>query len=62
MAKTDGERYHMLPADREREYRKDAWRQRHHIAVLRVGAFRFEHDRPGVLDDLLGLLGLDRGV
>jgi hypothetical protein len=59
VAETDGERYHMLPADRERDYRKDAWLQRHHIAVLRVGEFRFEHDRPGVLDDLLGLLGLD---
>jgi hypothetical protein len=60
VAETDGERYHMLPADRERDYRKDAWLQRHHIAVLRVGEFRFEHDRPGVLEDLLGLLGLDR--
>jgi hypothetical protein len=59
VAETDGERYHMLPADRERDYRKDAWLQRRHIAVLRVGEFRFEHDRPGVLEDLLGLLGLD---
>jgi hypothetical protein len=59
VAETDGERYHMLPADRERDYRKDAWLQRRRIAVLRVGEFRFEHDRPGVLDDLLGLLGLD---
>jgi hypothetical protein len=58
VAETDGERYHMLPADRERDYRKDAWLQRRHIAVLRVGEFRFEHDREGVLDDLLGLLGL----
>jgi hypothetical protein len=62
VAETDGERYHMLPADRERDYRKDAWLQRHHIAVLRVGEFRFEHDRPGVLEDLLGLLGLDRSA
>ncbi len=60
VAETDGERYHMLPADRERDYRKDAWLQLHRIAVLRVGEFRFEHDRDGVLDDLLGLLGLDR--
>ena len=45
VAETDGERYHMLPADRERDYRKDAWLQRHRIAVLRVGEFRFEHDR-----------------
>ena len=59
VAETDGERFHMLPADRERDYRKDAWLQRHRIAVLRVGEFRFEHDRPGILDDLLGLLGLD---
>ena len=58
VAETDGQRYHMLPADRERDYRKDAWLQRRHIAVLRVGEFRFEHDREGVLDDLLGLLGL----
>jgi Protein of unknown function (DUF559) len=58
VAETDGERYHMLPADRERDYRKDAWLQRHQIAVLRVGEVRFEHDRQGVLDDLLGLLGL----
>jgi hypothetical protein len=58
VAETDGERYHMLPADRERDYRKDAWLQRRRIAVLRVGEFRFEHDREGVLDDLLGLLGL----
>ena len=48
VAETDGERYHMLPSDRERDYRKDAWLQRHRIAVLRVGEFRFEHDRPGV--------------
>ena len=59
VAETDGERYHMLPADRERDYRKDAWLQRRHIAILRVGEFRFEHDRPGILEDLLGLLGLD---
>jgi Protein of unknown function (DUF559) len=59
VAETDGERYHMLPADRERDYRKDAWLQRRRIAVLRVGEFRFEHDRQGVLEDLLGLLGLD---
>ena len=59
VAETDGERFHMLPADRERDHRKDAWLQRHRIAVLRVGEFRFEHDRPGVLEDLLGLLGLD---
>jgi Protein of unknown function (DUF559) len=59
VAETDGERYHMLPADRERDYRKDAWLQRRRIAVLRVGEVRFEHDREGVLDDLLGLLGLD---
>jgi hypothetical protein len=59
VAETDGERYHMLPGDRERDYRKDAWLQRRHIAVLRVGEFRFEHDRPGVLEDLLDLLGLN---
>jgi very-short-patch-repair endonuclease len=58
VAETDGERHHMLPADRERDYRKDAWLQRRHIAVLGVGEFRFEHDREGVRDDLLGLLGL----
>jgi hypothetical protein len=58
VAETDGERFHMLPADRERDYRKDAWLQRHRIAVLRVGEFRFEHDRQGVLEDLLALLGL----
>jgi Protein of unknown function (DUF559) len=58
VAETDGERFHMLPRDRERDYRKDAWLQRRRIAVLRVGEFRFEHDRAGVLDDLLGLLGL----
>jgi hypothetical protein len=62
VAETDGERYHMLPADRERDYRKDAWLQRRRIAILRVGEFRFEHDRPGVLEDLLGLLGLDPTV
>ncbi len=59
VAETDGERYHMLPTDRERDYRKDAWLQRHRIAVLRVGEFRFQHDRPGVREDLLGLLGLN---
>ena len=62
VAETDGERYHMLPADRERDYRKDAWLQRRRIAVLRVGEFRFEHDRQGVLEDLLGLLGLCQGA
>jgi hypothetical protein len=59
VAETDGERFHMLPSDRERDYRKDAWLQRRRIAVLRVGEFRFEHDRQGVREDLLGLLGLD---
>ena len=58
VAETDGERFHMLPRDRERDYRKDAWLQRRRIAILRVGEFRFEHDRAGVLDDLLGRLGL----
>jgi hypothetical protein len=58
VAETDGERFHMLPSDRERDYRKDAWLQRRRIAVLRVGEFRFEHDRQGILEDLLGLLGL----
>jgi hypothetical protein len=62
VAETDRERYHMLPADRERDYRKDAWLQRRRIAVLRVGEFRFEHDRSGVLEDLLDLLGLDPGA
>jgi hypothetical protein len=62
VVETDGERYHMLPEDRERDYRKDAWLQRRHIAILRVGEFRFEHDREGVLDDLLGLLGLGPGA
>jgi very-short-patch-repair endonuclease len=57
VAETDGERYHM-PADRERDSAEDAWLQRRHIAVLRVGEFRFEYDRQDVLDDLLGLLGL----
>ena len=60
LVETDGERYHMLPEDRERDHRKDAWLQRRHIAILRVGEFRFEHDRPGVLADLLGLLTRDR--
>ncbi|MFZ0386261.1 MAG: type IV toxin-antitoxin system AbiEi family antitoxin domain-containing protein [Solirubrobacteraceae bacterium] len=59
VVETDGERFHMLPGDRERDYRKDAWLQRRRIAVLRVGEFRFAHDRQGVRDDLLGLLGLD---
>jgi hypothetical protein len=36
--------------------------QRHRIAVLRVGEFRFEHDRNGVLEHLLGLLGLANGA
>jgi hypothetical protein len=62
VAETDGERYHMLPQDRERDYRKDAWLQRRRIAVLRVGEFRFEDDRQGVLEDLLALLGRDRGA
>ncbi len=52
----------MLPADRERDYRKDAWLQRRRIAVLRVGEFRFEHGREGIAQDLLGLLGLDGGA
>jgi very-short-patch-repair endonuclease len=62
VAEIDGERYHMLPADRERHSAEDAWLQRHRIAVLRVGEFRFEHDREGVRDDLLALLGLDRAA
>ena len=62
VAETDGERYHMLPVDRERDYRKDAWLQRQRIAILRVGEFRFEHDRKGVVEDLLGLLGLGGGA
>ena len=57
-AETDGDRYHMLPGDRERDNLKDVWLQRHRISVMRVSEFRFEHDRPGVLEDLLDLLGL----
>jgi hypothetical protein len=32
--------------------------QRHRIAVLRVGEFRFRHDWEGIVEDLLALLGV----
>ncbi len=62
VVETDGDRYHMLPADLERDRIKDTWLQRHGIRVMRVTEFRFEHDRTGVLDDLAALLGVQRAA
>jgi very-short-patch-repair endonuclease len=55
VVETDGEPYHLTPEELERDRLKDAYLQRHDIKVIRVTGFRFEHDRSGILDDLLAL-------
>jgi hypothetical protein len=50
---TDGEPYHLTPDELERDRIKDAYLQRQGINVLRVTGFRFDHDRSGILEDLL---------
>jgi hypothetical protein len=55
---TDGDPYHTISPDVERDRLKDAWVQRRKMAILRVTEFRFAHDRPGVLSDLLAMLDL----
>lgn len=54
----DGDRYHLTPAERERDAVKDAWLQRHGQLVLRVTEFRFMQDRRGIRSDLLAMLHL----
>jgi hypothetical protein len=55
---TDGDPYHTISPDVERDRLKDAWVQRRKMAILRVTEFRFAHDRPGVRSDLLAMLDL----
>lgn len=53
---TDGDQYHRTPQELERDRVKDAWLQRHGDRVIRVTEFRFAHDRPGILGDLLAMV------
>jgi hypothetical protein len=55
---TDGDPYHSVSPDTERDRLKDAWVQRRKMVILRVTGFRFEHDRAGVRSDLLAMLDL----
>jgi hypothetical protein len=54
----DGRPYHRALQDRDNDNAKDIWIQRHRLNGLRVSDFRWEHDRAGAIDDLLGLLEL----
>jgi hypothetical protein len=51
----DGEPYHLTPDELERDRLKDTYLQRRDIKVIRVTGFRFDHDRSGILEDLLAL-------
>jgi hypothetical protein len=52
----DGRSFHRALADRERDNAKDIWLQQRAIAVFRIRDFLSEHDRPGILADLLAFL------
>ncbi len=54
----DARQYHVAAQDFERDRRKDAWLQRHGLRILRVTGNRWDTDRPGVYDDLMGMLAL----
>lgn len=54
----DGRPYHRALQDRDNDNAKDIWIQRHRLNGLRVSDFRWEHDRAGAIEDLLGLLEL----
>ncbi len=54
----DGRPYHVAVNDMERDRVKDTKLQRIGIKPMRVTDSRWEHDRPGVYDDLCGLLEL----
>jgi hypothetical protein len=54
----DGRPYHVAVTDMERDRIKDTKLQRIGIKPMRVTDARFNHDRPGVLDDLRALLQL----
>ncbi len=49
----DGRPYHVTVGDIERDRLKDIWLQRRQIRAVRITDWRFEHDRPGIRDDLL---------
>jgi hypothetical protein len=54
----DGRPYHRALQDRDNDNAKDIWVQRHRMRILRVSDFRWEYDRAGAVEDLLGLLAL----
>jgi hypothetical protein len=54
----DGRPYHISVKDMERDRIKDAALHKLGVIPLRVTDFRFEHDRPAVLQDLRDLLKL----
>ena len=56
VVETDGEPYHLTPAERERDLRKDAWCQTHDHKILRITPFRFEYERPAIHADLSAIL------
>jgi hypothetical protein len=56
----DGRSYHRALEDRDRDNAKDIWVQTHQMSILRVSDFRWEYDRAGAINDLLGLLAIGR--
>lgn len=56
----DGRPYHRALEDRDRDNAKDIWVQTHQMSILRVSDFRWEYERTGAIDDLLGLLAVGR--
>jgi hypothetical protein len=55
VVETDGAPYHLTPDELERDHLKDAYLQRRDIKAIRVTGFRFEHDRSGILEDLVAM-------
>jgi hypothetical protein len=62
VVETDGEPYHLTPDELERDRIKDAFLQRQNIRVIRVTGFRFDHDRSGILEDLLAFTNQTRAA
>jgi hypothetical protein len=54
----DGRPYHRALQDRDNDNAKDIWVQTHHMNILRISDFRWEYERGGAINDLLGLLEL----
>ncbi len=52
----DSRTYHQAKQDMEKDRLKDIYVQKRGYRIVRVTATRFEHDRPGILADLLAFL------